>query len=176
MEETKVVNGERLDRLTSRALGNPRRRANDNIHPRLEDPVQRLLNAIEPGSYIRPHRHTEPPKWELFILLQGSAAVLMFDASGQVRERVVLSSGSRDLAVEIPAGAWHTVAALETGTVVLEIKPGPYSPLKDKEFAAWAPEHDDGEMEAWLRSAAPGDLPPSPDQGEIRPSVPGSPD
>lgn len=135
-----------LASLSRDAAQAPRRRANLNLHGDLADPVQRLLIAIEPGSYVRPHRHTEPAKWECFIILAGSAALLLFDGAGRVVGREELAAGGPNRVVELPPGPWHSLVALEPGTVVFECKPGPYSPLADKDFAPWAPA--EGSLEA----------------------------
>jgi len=136
---TKCVDVALLDALTEKARSLPRLRANYNLHPTESDPVQRFLNAIEPGSYVRPHRHVNPPKWELFTILRGRAVVLLFNDAGTVTERYELSAAGPLHALEIAAGRWHTIAAVESGTVLFEYKAGPYQPLADKDFAAWAP-------------------------------------
>jgi len=146
-----------LDRLSALARGRSRRRVNLNLHPELEDPVQRLFNVMEPGTYVRPHRHPDG-RWELFALVRGQAAVLVLDGRGTVLDRVELAP-DRSAAVEIAAGEWHTVLALRTGTVLLEVKPGPYRPLTDKDFAPWAPAEGSPEamdLLARLERAQPG--------------------
>ena len=156
----KIVDRERIRSVQRAARQSLRLRANDNLHPTLEDPVQRFLNAMEPGTYVRPHRHSDPGRWELFLALEGRAVVLLFGERGEVLRRVELSPEGPARLVEIPPGAWHAVAALEEGTVLFELKPGPYRPLADKDFAPWAPaEGTDGasELEAWFRRAAPGE-------------------
>ncbi len=148
-----------LEELSSSAREGGRLRANRNLHPDLGDPVQRMLNAFEPGTYVRPHRHLEPPKWELFLALSGAAVCLTFDDTGTVTERCEIRAGGPVIGLEIPAGAWHSVAALGPGTVLFELKPGPYSPLADKDFAPWAPAEGDtgaGALERWLREAGEG--------------------
>ena len=72
-----VVTDDLLDALSARAKRSARLRANHNLH-RFEDNVQRMLNAIEPGSYVRPHRHMDPPKVEMFTLLRGCLALFFF--------------------------------------------------------------------------------------------------
>jgi cupin fold WbuC family metalloprotein len=158
----KTVSTTELRRLNRRAVESPRGRINRNMHPSLEDPIQRFFNCIEPGSYVRPHRHTDPPRWEVFLALRGSACVVEFSDDGTVLERTEISPDGPDIAVEIPGGSWHTVAALATGTTLFELKPGPYSPISDKDFALWAPAEDHGSRSRflhWLRTARPGDRP-----------------
>jgi cupin fold WbuC family metalloprotein len=149
--------------LCDEAAASPRLRKNLNLHTELDDPVQRLLNAFEPGTYLRPHRHAAPPKWELFVVLAGRAAVLTFADDGRVLERADLDADGDTRLVEIPEGAWHTLVALVPKTVLFEVKRGPYLPNPPQDVAAWAPPEGDartGEFERWYRQAAPGDLPP----------------
>jgi cupin fold WbuC family metalloprotein len=157
----KLITDPQLAALTQQAQAAPRRRANFNLHPRLDDPVQRFLNAMEPGTYVRPHRHTTPePKWELFVALSGAIAVLLLDDAGTVKERVTIAAAGPVRAIEVEPGAWHTVVALEPGTVLFEFKQGPYAALSDKDFAAWAPrEGEPGSVEMLGRflAARPGD-------------------
>jgi len=159
----KLIDAETLHSLSASARQAPRRRANHNLHPSLDDAVQRMCNAVEPGSYVRPHRHPEPGKWEFFAIIIGAAVVLVFDMEGRVMQRAELRAGGPVYAAEIPPGAWHTLAALEPGTVLLEVKQGPYTPLTDRDFATWAPAEGEAAaagFEAWFRSARPGDMPP----------------
>ncbi len=128
-----------LDELTGKARNSPRKRINFNLHEKLDDPLQRLCNAIEPGTYIRPHRHFEPPTSEVFLMLRGSAILLLFDNNGRVTEREILSSKGPVIAVEIPPETWHSMAALEMGTVFFEVKKGPYVKPDGSNVAQWAP-------------------------------------
>lgn len=149
-----------FDELSARAHAGTRGRTNENLHTGPDDPVQRFLNAIEPGSYVRPHRHTAPPRWELFTLLAGSVVVLLFDDAGTVLAREEVSAQGPLRGLEIPGGVWHALAARESGTVLLEIKPGPYFPAEDKDFAPWAPREGDPAAPAcahWLAHARPGE-------------------
>ena len=152
-----------LDELTAKAAASPRKRAHHNLHPVLEDPVQRLCVAIEPDTYIRPHRHADPSTWELFILLRGSAVFLVFDDDGRILERAVLDVRGPLRAIELPPAAWHTIVSLETGTIFLEVKQGPYSAPGNRHSASWAAA--EGEPEAarfaeWFRTAGAGAMPP----------------
>jgi cupin fold WbuC family metalloprotein len=158
--DMKSVTRADLAALCAAAAETPRRRLNRNLHDTLEDPIQRLLNALEPGTYVRPHRHGGG-RWETFVALSGLGAVLTFDDQGRVLDRLALGAQADDgvLAVEIPGGTWHSVLALTPGTAMFETKPGPYRPTSDKDFAAWAPAEGDPaapDLARWMESARPG--------------------
>ncbi|MFZ2948567.1 MAG: WbuC family cupin fold metalloprotein, partial [Desulfuromonadaceae bacterium] len=97
----KITTRELVARVSAEARQNPRLRRNHNFHPSDESRCHRLLNAIEPGSYIRPHRHLDPEKDEAFILLSGSLGIVIFTEDGGVAETVVLSHPGGNLAVDI---------------------------------------------------------------------------
>ena len=145
----RVFSGLALGEALARSRQAQRLRTNVNVHPELEDPIQRLFNVLQPGSYIRPHRH-EAHRWELFVGLSGRAGVLTFDDGGTCLERCILVPGAL-WAVEIPGGMWHTAVALEADTVLFEVKPGPFRKLEDKDFAPWAPAEGDPRTEAVLK-------------------------
>ncbi len=154
---------EQLQELTEAAREHPRLRLNLNIHRELRDPIQRFFNAMEPGSYVRPHRHGTG-RWELFVGLAGRAVVLVFDDDGTVTARCEISPDGPVLAVEIPEGTFHTVAALQAGTLLLELKPGPYHPIEDKDFARWGPAENSASavvFELWYHHARIGESVPS---------------
>lgn len=153
--QSKRVGTALLAELSARAVASPRLRANHNLHPELADPVQRFLNAMEPGTYVRPHRHTMPePKWELFVVLAGAIVVLLFDDAGAVTERVELAADGELRVIEVPAGCWHSMVVLRPGTVLFECKQGPYAALSDKDFAAWAPAESEPGAAAMLARLA----------------------
>ena len=157
MNDTKlqVLDERALDDLAGRARNAPRRRQNLNLHPELSDPIQRLLNAGEPGTYVRPHRH-RPGRWELVSVQRGQIDTLLFDDTGKVTARYALLPGN---CIEVPGATWHSYVFVVPGTIALEIKPGPYDVALDKEFAAWAPTEGDAEASAcasWLVGAQVG--------------------
>lgn len=131
-----------LDAATDEARRSPRRRAILRYHEH-DEPIQRMLNAVEPDSYVRPHRHLDPPKIETFVLLRGRAIMLRFDDAGAILEVTELAAGGPQHGVEVLPGAWHMPFTLEPGTVFYEIKAGPYNPTTDKDFASWAPPETD---------------------------------
>lgn len=127
-----------LDDLSKEAAAAPRRRLNRNLHG-MDDPVHRLFNAIEPGSWVRPHRHLDPPRSETVIVVAGSLGVVLFDGDGTVTEAVKLEAGGAVFGVDLDAGTWHGLVALVPGTVFFETKPGPYAAPGPEDRAPWAP-------------------------------------
>lgn len=128
-----------LGALNAEAAASPRRRRNRNFHPTDDHPAHRLLNAIEPGSYVAPHRHLEATKDETMLVLKGRLGLVIFDDAGDVVQTVVLVATGDIRGVDIPHGTWHSLVALEPGTVFFEAKAGPYRALTVEERAPWAP-------------------------------------
>lgn len=138
-----------LDELTKRAVASPRLRQHHNIHTSYADPCQRLLNAIEPGSYLRPYKHSVRPRSKLLVALRGLFAVMLFDEEGNVERVTPFGVGvgvSMVPMVEISGDCWNSVLSLAHGSVLLEVKAGPYNPDEPNEFPSWAPA--DGTQEA----------------------------
>lgn len=146
----KIINRQLLDDLTAAAQENPRLRKNWNIHPHDEFPAHRLLNAMEPSSYIRPHCHLDPLKDETFVIVRGKLGILIFDENGVVTEKVLLDAEGECIGVDIPAGLFHTAVSLENGTIFFEAKAGPYVPLQNAEKSSWAPEDGSAGADVYL--------------------------
>jgi cupin fold WbuC family metalloprotein len=142
----KILTQITLSQLSAEAQTNPRKRKNLNLHPADDFCCHRLFNAIEPGSYIRPHRHLDPNKDETFVIVSGALGVIMFNDDGSIESSVVLTVGGPAIAVDIPHGRFHGAVSLAPGTVFFEAKAGPYIPLIPEEQASWAPM--DGTVEA----------------------------
>lgn len=119
-----------LDELTEQAKASSRLRMNRDLRNSAEDQSQRMLNAIEPGSPLPIHRHQKTS--ETVVCLRGRLVEEYYDELERIcTERIELSPGGPVVALNIPAGQWHTVHALESGTVIIEMKNGPYEPLSD---------------------------------------------
>ena len=119
-----------LDDLTAKAKESSRLRMNLDLRDSAEDTSQRMLNAIEPGSPLPIHRHQNTS--ETVICLRGRLVEEFYDELERIcTERIELSPNGPVVALNIPAGQWHTVQALESGTVILEMKNGKYEPISD---------------------------------------------
>ena len=119
-----------LDDLTAKAKTSPRLRMNMDLRNSDVDQSQRMLNAIEPGSPLPIHRHQKSS--ETVVCLRGRLVEEFYDDLERTcTERIELSPNGPVVALNIPAGQWHTVRALESGTVILEMKNGTYEPLSD---------------------------------------------
>ena len=122
-----------LDTLTTQAQGSPRLRMNLDLRNSVEDTSQRMLNAIEPGSVVPIHRHRYTS--ETVVCLRGRIVEEFYDELERIcTEAIVLSPNSPTMALNIPAGQWHTVRSLESGTVILEVKDGPYEPISPEDI------------------------------------------
>lgn len=141
-----------FDRLANEAAQRPRRRINHNFHGSMEDNPHRFLNVMLRGTYIRPHRHLEPPKCESFVILEGTLAFIIFNETGVIQEAHELSSSGPVRGIDIGPGVWHTVLVLTERCVCFEVKPGPYRLSDDKEFAEWAPPEGDPAVDAFLEN------------------------
>lgn len=119
-----------LDDLTAKAKVSPRLRMNLDLRDSAEDTSQRMLNAIEPGSPLPIHRHQKTS--ETVVCLRGRLVEEFYDDLERIcTERIELSPNGPVVALNIPAGQWHTVQSLESGTVILEMKNGKYEPISD---------------------------------------------
>ena len=141
-EAVAFIDRDLVQRKAYDARRSPRRREIHVFHRGDDDPLQRMLNAIQPGSYIRPHRHLDPPKSESLILLQGMLGYVSFRDDGTPEDDsfLLIDLDRGVYGCDIRPGVWHTIFALVPDTVIFEVKPGPYSPANDKDFAPWAPE------------------------------------
>ena len=122
-----------LDSLTEQAKASERLRMNLDLRDSETDTSQRMLNAIEPGSPLPIHRHRHTS--ETVVCLRGRLVEEFYDELERIcTEAIELSPHGPVVAVNIPAGQWHTVRALESGTVILEMKNGSYEPLTDADI------------------------------------------
>jgi cupin fold WbuC family metalloprotein len=142
------INRDLTDDVSAKAKNAKRKRINHNFHKVPEDTLQRMLNALEPETYVCPHKHEHPDKREAFIILKGRVLVVEFYNDGRIRDHIVLDYNKGNFGAEISPRVYHTLIALELSSIIYEIKDGPYNADNDKNFAPWAPE--EGNPEAGL--------------------------
>lgn len=122
-----------LDKLTEQAKASPRLRMNYDLRNSDKDQSQRMLNAIEPGSPIPIHRHQKSS--ETVVCLRGRLVWEYYDELERTCiERIELSPNGPIVALNVPRGQWHTVKALESGSVIMEVKDGPYEPQSEADI------------------------------------------
>ena len=122
-----IIDQTLLDKLTVEAKASARLRMNYDLRNSASDGSQRMFNAIEPGSVIAVHRHRKTS--ETVVCLRGKLVEEYISDAGECVDSIELSPGGPVVALNIPAGQWHTLRALESGTVILEMKDGPYEPI-----------------------------------------------
>ena len=137
-----IIDQALLNELALQAEKTSRLRKNYNFHLDNNEKCHRLLNAIQPGSYVVPHCHLSPDKDETIIVLSGCLGVVIFDNTGGIKKTIKLSLSGNNKGINLIHGCFHTVLALEPNTVFFESKAGPYQMLTTNEIANWAPEEN----------------------------------
>ncbi|MDJ1468598.1 WbuC family cupin fold metalloprotein [Cytophagaceae bacterium DM2B3-1] len=145
------INQALLDQVSEKAQKSLRLRMNHNFHHTPDDLLNRMLNAMEPGTYVHPHKHENPDKREAFLILRGRLLVIAFDDMGNIIDHMELNPLKGNFGLEIPPRTYHTLITLEAGTVVYELKDGPYNVLNDKQFAPWAPAEGSAESANYMK-------------------------
>ena len=124
-----------LDKLTEKAKASPRLRMNMDLRNSTDDQSQRMLNALEPGTVLPIHRHQKSS--ETVVCLRGRLVEEFYDELDRIcTERIELSPNGPVVGLNIPAGQWHTVKVLESGTCILEMKNGAYEPIGPEDILA----------------------------------------
>jgi cupin fold WbuC family metalloprotein len=129
-----------INETSDKAKTSKRKRCNYNFHKSYSDPIQRFLNAVEPASYLRPHKHEDPDTTEIFLAIKGRVLIVEFDDNGSITDHFILDQQDGMIGVEIPPKIWHSFIALQEGSVLYEIKEGPFVEGVGMIFAEWAPE------------------------------------
>ncbi|MCB2219820.1 MAG: WbuC family cupin fold metalloprotein [Bacteroidetes bacterium] len=146
------INSELLQKLMHKARQSARGRINHNFHDGPDDPLQRMLNSMQPGTYLQPHKHESPDKREVFMALTGKFVVIQFNDDGNITDHMILDPKNNEYAVEVAARTYHTIICLEPDSIIYELKDGPYDPADDKNFAPWAPKEGEAECDGYLLS------------------------
>jgi len=121
-----------LNETSAKASTAPRLRMNYNLHESFEDQVQRMFNALEPGTEIPIARH--PNSSETLIMLRGKLRVLIYNDSKEIIEDVIIAPNTENFGFHIPKGVWHKVESLESGSICFETREGPYTPVAEEDI------------------------------------------
>ncbi len=151
-QEVTCIDTDTLQKAIDASRQSPRKRIILPFHKSESDNFHRMLNALQPMSYIRPHRHIDPPKAESVIVLTGAIRCVIFDNLGNITDCYSLAAGSLNIGIDTEPGIFHTFFATAPDTVLFEAKPGPYEKISDKDFAPWAPAENSENSAEYLKA------------------------
>ena len=121
-----------LDELTAQAKASPRLRMNFDLRNSPNDQSQRMLNALEPGTVMPIHRHQNTS--ETVVVLRGKVKWLYYNDKGELTDTILVEVGGDICGISVPMGQWHSLECLESGSVILETKDGPWEALKEEDI------------------------------------------
>ena len=127
-----ILDNNLLDKITKEAKASPRLRMNYNLHDSLDSPAQRLFNVLEPGTVLPVHRHQQTG--ETYIVVRGKLKVYYYNDKKELIDEVLLDPLQGVFGLHVPAGQWHTVEPMESGTAIFEVKDGPYAPFAPEDI------------------------------------------
>lgn len=127
-----IITQQILDELSAQARASERLRMNLDLRNGPEDLSQRMLNALEPGTVLPIHRHHASS--ETVVILRGKIRWIFYDDNGNETERVVLDADGDLRMLNVEKDRWHSLECLESGSVLFEMKDGPYHPLEEDEI------------------------------------------
>jgi cupin fold WbuC family metalloprotein len=139
-----------VGQLLALSRESPRKRMLQRLHKSLDDGTQRMFNALQPGTYITPHRHLHPAKSETILVISGSMLFVRFTEDGDIESHTLLQPGTETFGVDVAPNVYHTFIALKPDTLVFEVKDGPYAQSSDKDIPSWAPAEDSDGAEAYM--------------------------
>ena len=125
------VNRYLLDNLTEQAKINSRLRQSFDLRTSQYDTSQQILNAVEPGTLIPIHRHSNTS--ETMVIVRGKLIERFYDDVGNLTDEFVMEPCGEYSMVQIDVGQWHSLEVLESGTIIFEAKDGLYEPLAEKD-------------------------------------------
>lgn len=141
-----------LDKMCADAASSNRLRISYNLHDELSDLIQRFITVSHPGTYIQPHKHENPDKREIFVLMQGRVIVVTFNNDGSILDYIILSIIDNNYIAEIPPTTWHSIIVLEQNSIVFQVIDGPFIPIDNKNFASWAPSEGGKDCDSYINT------------------------
>jgi len=128
----------------------PRKRIILPVHRKQDASVQRMYNFLQPGTYIRPHKHPMAGATESVVILKGKICFFIFDDNGDIIRNRLLNNSAENSMADIEPNVWHSFVVLEKDTILFECKKGPYNAETDKIFAGWSPEEFSSKADEYL--------------------------
>ncbi len=129
----------------------PRKRIIYPIHRTQDAQVQRMLNFMQPGTYVKPHIHRGAGASESVVLISGALQYFIFNEEGGLIRTFRMRAGTASAVADMDPDVWHSFIVLEADSVIFECKKGPYEAMSDKDFAPWAPDEGTPEAADWVR-------------------------
>jgi cupin fold WbuC family metalloprotein len=136
--------------LLAQSRESPRKRILQKLHKSHGAGVHRMFNAMQPGTYVTPHRHLQPAKDETILIVAGAMLVIQFSDDGKIVSHTLLQPGTENFGIDVAPHVYHTYIILKADTLIFEVKDGPYESETDKDFPAWAPLEGSEEAEPYL--------------------------
>lgn len=136
--------------LLSLSHESARSRMIQKVHKDESDTVHRMFNALQPGTYITPHRHLDPPKAETILVISGSLLFVQFTDTGEIENTILVQPGTEIFGIDVAPHIFHTFVALKPDTLIFEVKTGPYEQASDKDYPEWAPKEGEEGAEQYL--------------------------
>ena len=127
-----IIDTNLLDALTEQAKASPKLRMNLDLRNTPDDQSQRMLNALEPGTVMPIHRHQNTS--ETVVMLRGKVKWLYYNDKGELTDTILVEAGGDICGLSVPKGQWHSLECLESGSVILECKDGPWEALKEEDI------------------------------------------
>lgn len=135
----KILDDNKIAELLEASCRSPRRRVHHLFHDGEDAPIHKLYIAMQPDSYIQPHRHVGANRWEMLTIIKGAGYFYTFNDKGEILSKHLLSTDGPNYSIEVNAGVWHVFVSIRENTVIQEVKSGPYMKPEPGDFAAWAP-------------------------------------
>lgn len=128
----------------------PRKRVIQRVHKSMDASVHKMFNAMQPGTYVTPHRHMNPEKNETVLIVSGSMLFVEFTDDGKIKQHTLLQPGTEYFGIDVAPHIYHTYIVLKPDTLIFEVKDGPYENATDKDIPSWAPREGSEEAEPYL--------------------------
>lgn len=128
------------------------------LHRKQSAPVQRMINFLQPETYIRPHLHPRKGASETIIVITGSITFYVFDDQGEITAHYKLTSVPGENMIDMEPNVWHSFVVNEPDTIIYEFKMGPYDKELDKTFAVWSPEENSSAAKPFLNRLKSGQV------------------